>query len=132
MKACKATKADGTPRQAAALVDSDHCFFHAPDKAAARLEAQSDGGRQNGIQTLDSSAPRIHIHNSKDVMVLLSETIGLVLAAQVDPRTATAVGYLANLYLKASERNALEERLERIERALQRSTSEPELLLTGD
>jgi hypothetical protein len=131
MKMCTATTKDGTPCQAAAVTESNYCFFHDPNKEAARREAQAEGGRQNKTRTLDSSAPRTKIHNSKELAVLMSDTIDQVLTGQIDPGVGYAVGYLGNLFLKAQQQSVIEERLDRIVRLLERQDHTPEILLTG-
>src|SRR5579862_576050 len=73
--ACGAVKSDGSQCQAAALPQSDFCFFHDPAKAAERREAHATGGRRNRVRTLDGSASDVRIDNSGDVMALLSQTI---------------------------------------------------------
>ncbi len=84
------------------------------------------------MRTLDSDAPRIDIKNSKDLSAVLSTTLNDVLTGKIDPRVAYAVSGLANPLLKALAQSNLEERLERIERALRTSDRPLELLLTGD
>src|SRR5713101_7740853 len=117
-KPCKARKPDGSGCQAAALPASNFCFFHDPSMAAERREAQALGGRQNRMKTLDGAAPDIKVQDCGDVVALISETINQVRKGVIDPRVANAVGYLANVLIKAFEQDELETRIERLEALL--------------
>ena len=66
------------------------------------------------MRTLDEAVPDVKIENSRDVMMLLSQTINQVLKGIIDPRVANAVGYLANLQIKTFELNELEKRLAKL------------------
>lgn len=114
-KPCHGVKPDGSRCMAAALPGSDYCFFHDPSKADERREAQSLGGRQNRMRTLDATAPDVRVENCQDVVRLLSETINHVRKGQIDPRVANAVGYLANVLIRATEQGELERRLAELE-----------------
>ena len=78
------------------------------------------GGRQNRIRTLDGTAPDVNVEDCGDVVVLISETINQVRKGTIDPRVANAVGYLANVLIKAFEQDELETRIERLEALLER------------
>jgi hypothetical protein len=112
---CKARKPDRSRCQAAALPNSDFCFFHDPSKAAERRAAQSDGGRQGKMKTLPFNAPDVNIEDCQDVVGLISETINQVRKGQIDPRVANAVGYLANVLIRAVNQGELERRLAELE-----------------
>jgi hypothetical protein len=110
-KPCKASKENGSRCEATRLADSDYCYFHDPSKAAERREAQALGGQHNRMRTLDEAAPDIRVENTGDVLALLSETINQVRKGVIDPRVANAVGYLANLQIRALEQHAIERRM---------------------
>ena len=112
---CHGVKQDGSRCEVAALPGSDFCFFHDPSKAGERREAQSLGGRQNRMRTLDATAPDVRVENCQDVVLLLSQTINQVRKGQIDPRVANAVGYLANVLIRATEQGELEKRLAELE-----------------
>lgn len=132
MTACQAVKLDGSRCQAAALQGSGFCFFHDPAKAAERQAAQSHGGSQNRMKTLDADAPDVKVETCQDVVALVSETINQVRKGQLDPRVANAVGYLANVLIKAVEQGELEDRLTDLERLTKaKMAGKPELTLTG-
>jgi hypothetical protein len=128
---CKAKKPDGSDCQAVALPGSEFCFFHDPEKAEKRREAQSLGGRHNHMKTLDEDTPDLKIENCQDTVPLLSETINQVRKGQIDPRVANAVGYLANVIIKAVEQSDLEKRLEEIESIVKTNRPASELTITG-
>jgi hypothetical protein len=58
------------------------------------------------------------LRNSADICELLSTTINAVRSGRLQPRIATAVGYLANILLGAQEQGPLEDRLSRLETVL--------------
>lgn len=132
-KPCQAVKPDGSRCQAAALPGRDFCFFHDPSKADERREAQSLGGQQNRMKTLDASAPDVEIEDCQDVVRLISETINQVRKGQIDPRVANAVGYLANVLIRAVEQGDMERRLDDLEAVVKtkRSLHEDDLFMTG-
>ncbi len=130
-KACEAVKLDGSRCQAAALPGSDFCFFHDPSKAGERRDAQALGGRQNRMKTLDAAAPDVKVEDCGDVVALISVTINQVRKGVIDPRVANAVGYLANVLIKAFEQDELETRIERLEALFRGRSQVPDLTMTG-
>jgi hypothetical protein len=110
---------------------SEFCFFHDPSQAAARREAQAEGGRQNRLKTLEATAQDVEIVDSTDVIELLIKTINHVRKGQIDPKVANSVGFLANILMKVLEHNHLESRIERLEALLKEETSTADLTLTG-
>jgi hypothetical protein len=128
---CNARKPDGTNCKSSALPGSNFCFFHDPATATERREAQAFGGRQNRIKTLGTSAPDVKVEDCGDVVGLISETINQVRKGVIDPRVANAVGYLANVLIKAFEQDELETRIERLEALLERRSEASQMTMTG-
>lgn len=116
---CRATTTDGPSCQAAALPGSDYCFFHDPERADERREAKAAGGRHGKMKTLAADAPAVRVESCQDVVRLISETINQVRRGELDPRVANAVGYLANILIKAAEQGDMEKRIEQLEAAVQ-------------
>jgi len=129
-KTCSGTKQDQSKCQAAAIPGSEFCFFHDPSKAEKRKEAQAEGGRQNRIKTLEASTPDVKVGDSGDAIALISQTINQVRKGQIDPRVANSIGFLANILIKAVERDKLETRIERLEALLKVQASTLDLTLT--
>ena len=123
---CKARTKDGTECQTPALAGSDFCFFHDPDKADERFEARAAGGRQNRMKTLSADAPDIQVESCS----LISETINQVRKGELDPRVANAVGYLANVLIRAVEQGDMEERIKSLEAAVGSKAGSTDLYLT--
>jgi hypothetical protein len=65
------------------------------------------------------------LRNPTDICELLSTTINEVRSGNLQPRIATAVGYLANILLGAQEHGPLEDRLSRLETVLGISDGSP-------
>jgi hypothetical protein len=114
-KTCRASKPDESDCQAPALPGSNFCFFHDPSSAEKRREAQAQGGRQNRVRTLDPAAPDVKVEDCSDAIALIAATINQVRKGQIDPRVANCVGFLANILIKAVERDKLENRIEQLE-----------------
>ena len=129
MTTCKAVKQDGDPCTAKALQGRDFCFFHDPDNATKAKEAQTKGGASKPVLTVvkswrgqpgeDGETTTIQTPRPDEIVCLLADTIDEVKTGQIDPKIANAVGYLAGVMLKALQHEALEERLQAIEEAIQ-------------
>lgn len=115
---CAAKTASGSRCRAAALDGSRYCFFHDPDRATERRAAQVAGGRQGTMKTLAADVPDVAVETSQDVVRLLAATINDVRKGRMDPRVANAVGYLANVLLKAVDQGDVEARLAMLESAV--------------
>jgi hypothetical protein len=71
------------------------------------------------MKTLAADAPAVRVESCQDVVRLISETINQVRRGELDPRVANAVGYLANILIKAAEQGDMEKRIEQLEAAVQ-------------
>jgi hypothetical protein len=131
-QSCQGVTPEGSRCQAAALRNSDFCFFHDPSKDAERREARAAGGRQNRMKTLNTAASDVQIKDCGDVVELLSETINQVRKGLIDPRVANSVGYLANIAVRVVEQSELEDRIAKLEELLERRDKVPELSMTGN
>ena len=79
-KICKGTKADGTPCTAPALRTSEFCFFHAPEMAKRRKQAQSDGGSKRAqapVRVLPPPPPEFDLGNKSDILRLRNYAVEL-------------------------------------------------------
>jgi len=128
---CQAKKPDGTSCQAAALSGSDFCFFHDPDQADERQAARSFGGSRNKMKTLGADAPDVKVESCQDVVRLIGETINQVRKGQIDPRVGNAIGYLANVLIKAIEQGDMEKRIETLEAAVLKKNRTSDLSMIG-
>ncbi len=113
---CAATRANGQPCGGYAIGRGDYCFAHAPDQTAQRDAARRRGGQAGRMAVLPESD--VPVRSLQDVVALVEETINDVRAGRVDVRVANAVGYLANVALKAIEQADIETRLEALEAVL--------------
>ena len=113
---CSHARADGRPCGGFAVGGSRFCFAHDPDRATARDEARRRGGRAGRVTTLPESSVRVR--SLGDVLSLVEESINDVRAGRVDVRVANAVGYLANIAIRAIEQGDLAERLAALEAVL--------------
>lgn len=114
---CIYIKPDKLPCQANAMKDSKFCFRHNPDTEEQRFLASQKGGKQatDDVAVL----PEMTIETSTDVKKLLIDTVNRVRTGELDIRRANTIGYLAGHLTKAIEVSDLEEKVRRLERALQ-------------
>ena len=83
------------------------------------------------MKTLAADAPDIKVESCQDVVRLISETINQVRRGELDPRVANAIGYLANVLIKAAEQGDMEKRLEDLEAAVKTKRGTPEYPMLG-
>src|SRR5438874_930291 len=112
--------------KAYARISDRFCFFHSPQTAQARKTAQRVGGIQRSRKTyflpMDSSDKELR--NAVEVCKFLGETINQARVGKLDPRVANSVGYLASVLLHALDQGSVEERLAKIEAALEAKAEE--------
>ena len=110
MPRCERVKPDGTQCRTNAQAGVGWCFFHDPEKEAERTEASRRGGQAGAARVLPG-APATAIASSADVCRLLGETLSQVRRGELDPKVSNAIGYLANIQLKALEQAEIEDAL---------------------
>jgi hypothetical protein len=112
---CEHKKRDGKRCGARSLTGQNRCAIHAQPGRAAELG--SKGGRRRAVYSAgdlkDFAAPT----TAADLRDLLAESIVEIRAGKLDPRIATAVGYLGASYLRALEVADVESRLSALEMA---------------
>jgi hypothetical protein len=131
-RTCEKVKHDGQRCRGIAMHGSPYCFFHNPAAREARKAAQQSGGQANRAAVLPADAADLPLHSGKDVVALLAETINQVRKGQLSPKIASIVGYLSGPLLKALETSDTEERLTRVEHALQTRKSDESLFNPQD
>jgi len=89
-----------------------------------------DGG-QNRMKTLAADAPDVKVADCRDVVKLIGATINQVRKGELDPRVANAVGYLANVLIKAVEQSETERRLDELEAIVKGPRLADDLAKTG-
>ena len=121
MAQCQFKKRKGENCRANARIGKTLCVFHDPDKAGDVQRARRAGGisRNRRAVVLPPETPDFPLRNSREVSDLLGISANLVLRGQLDPRIATAVGYLTNIQLRALEQGPAQERMAKIEAALE-------------
>ncbi len=98
------------------IAGSAYCFAHAPEQATKRDDARRRGGQAGRMATVPASA--VTVRSLGDVVGLVEATINDVRTGRVDVRIANAVGYLANVAMKAIEQSDMEQRLGALEAVL--------------
>ena len=114
---CAHVRASGAPCGGYAIAGSLRCFAHDPASAAERDAARRRGGRAGRPATLpDSAAP---LRSMADVVALTEQLVNHLLAGRLDPKVATAAGYLLGIGAKAIGQADLEARLAALEAVLE-------------
>ena len=124
---CRHIKADGSRCRANVRHGSHYCFFHDPDSSAEREAARRNGGRERSrratVLPADTSDRRLT--SAADVTGLLAETINQVRRGEIEPRISNAIGYLADILLRAKEKDETEQRLARLESIIAHQQANP-------
>jgi len=116
-QSCAHVRATGDRCKGFAIAGSAYCFAHDPAQTTKRADARSRGGQAGRVPPLAES--NLAIRTLGDVLGLVELTINDVRAGRVDVKVANAVGYLANVAMKAIEQSDLEVRLEALEAVLE-------------
>lgn len=113
---CQYKKPDNTQCQANAMHTSSFCFSHNPETREAKKIAVRKGGL--APKKLTEELTPIKIQYMQDILALLEDTINRIRTKPMTHQKANCIGYLANIFIKTIETAILEERLNKIERAI--------------
>jgi hypothetical protein len=108
---CAGLKGDGEHCRANAQVGSKWCFFHSPESADDRIAAARRGGEKGRAATLPPDTPDFPLTTANDASALIGRTINQLQRGEIDPKIATAVGYLVTVKIKATDTGTLERRI---------------------
>ncbi len=101
--------------KAYAMKGASYCYMHNPNiSEQEKREAQARGGSKLRVEGRKISEP-IELAETKDVLVLLNDTVNRVRAGSMSTKTANTLGYLATVYLRAYEVTELERRVRELE-----------------
>ena len=102
---------------------SEFCYLHNPAiSEEEKKDARSRGGKENQI-TVRAPLPPLKLGSAKDVIVLLEDTINGVRNGELDVRVANCLGFLTDKLLKAYEVAELNDKVEAMERFLEKRKS---------
>ena len=125
MKLCRAQKADGTPCNAPAGLDSDFCFHHDPNR-----KEQADRARQKATEAARSKRltaksggseerrrllKNFRLNSLADVKRLLAATINAFTAGEITADDARCIAYVANILTQTIKDTEIEGRLKELE-----------------
>jgi len=113
---CAQVRPNGDPCGGFAINGGRYCFAHDPAQTDKRDAARRRGGQAGRVAVLPASD--VQVRTLGDVVTLVEATINDVRTGRVDVRVANAVGYLANVAIRALEQADLEARLEALESVL--------------
>ena len=120
-KVCQARNRRGEPCGAYAVEGYRFCFGHCPELAEQRKAGRVSGGlaRQGRSGVLrGGQGVVVPLASLSDVVQLLEQTVGDVLALENSIARARAVGYLAGIAARVLEASELEQRIARLEEKL--------------
>src|SRR5271165_5229764 len=102
---CEFRKKNGKPCDADPQIGKSVCVFHDPAKAADGRRARIVGGiaRSRAATALPSDTPDHSLRDTTEISAFLADSINRLRRGQLDPRVATAMGYLAGMLLKSIE-----------------------------
>ena len=113
---CKATKPNGEQCTAPSRNASDYCFFHDPSSSASRRDAQRKGGRKGARpQPLPTPTRDFLLDSPEGISDLIQYAANCILRGELNTKSATALGYLADSALRAYRVGKLSARIERLE-----------------
>lgn len=118
-EACERIKDNGQRCRAISMENSRFCFFHNPAAQKVRKAAQQRGGRANQAAVLPADAVDVQLESARDIAILLAQIINQTRRGQIGPKVASTIGYLASSLVRVLETGEVEERLARVEKALQ-------------
>ena len=120
---CSARTKLGNECRAAAVMGTEFCALHGDPERAAALGRM--GGRRNrhyvDTEPINISPPS----TPEDVKNVLGQAMADVRAKKLEPRTATALTYMARVLLEAFETTDLQKRLERLEQEVRTKEAKP-------
>jgi hypothetical protein len=92
------------------------CYFHANPDKAVELGRIGGRGKKRVIDADTDDQPIETPQSARDVKNVLADVMARTRKGLMDPKTATALGYLGTSLLRAIEVAELEQQLERLER----------------
>ena len=115
-RACKATKADGTPCRQLAMIDSDVCFWHSDREkvcAAGRKGAHNSHERKRVVV----GQGRVKLQNPEQVRALLASVVNGLRTGEMQPQVANALVKALQTSLSVIQLADLDRRLKSLEAA---------------
>jgi hypothetical protein len=120
---CSARTKSGNECRTGAVTGTQFCALHGDPERAAELGRM--GGRRNR-HCVDTEPINITPPSTpEDVKNLLGQAMADVRAKKLEPRTATALTYMARVLLEAFETTDLQKRLERLEQEVRTKEAKP-------
>lgn len=111
---CSHTSNSGKPCNTWAQQNSPYCFFHDPEKADVRKQAQSKGGKLKPVMGHEPTP----LQSAQDVAGFVAEVINGVRMGKVSKTDASILSTLSQTLLRALELGQLEERITQVESKL--------------
>lgn len=114
---CTEPRADGQPCEMPPLEGKDKCWAHDPENARGRAEARRKGG--NNRQTPKSAdGPHPEYRSTDAIQELLERTVADTLLQENSDKRSRTIATLAGVLMKALEVGEMQERLDAIEKML--------------
>jgi len=94
--------------------------MHDPEISKEEKRAIQSKGGKTSYKTRQSFLRALSLKDSKDVVVLLEDTINRTRNGSIEARIANCLGFLSGHLLRALELSEMEKRLEEIEKHLEK------------
>jgi hypothetical protein len=114
---CQVTTPDGEPCSAPPQNNSEFCYFHDPERAPDRLDAQARGGKGNRASSMQIELSEFAPKAPKDLQPLLVALMNGVSNGEISAPRATAFCSLVNTWMKTLVEPGLEQRVHDLEQA---------------
>lgn len=119
MAQCEYILENGSRCQANAVMDSTLCFSHDPNLTEAKMIAVKKGGENRRLY--QSYGEAISLETPADIKKLMGDTINLILTGKMPSnQPANSIAYMAKTWLDAHEASEYEDRLEALEKKLEK------------
>lgn len=116
---CALIKPDGTNCGANAMCGSQYCFRHNERAKSEALQASSKGGKAR--RQYSCLGKLMRIKKPEDIKRLMEQSINKIWVGEMASNNpAGSLGFLAKIFLEAYEKCDLEERLELLEKRLEK------------
>lgn len=119
MAQCTFIKENGLQCEANAILDSDLCFSHNPELEEAKMFAVTKGGLNR--KTLEVYGEAVTLETPADIKKLLANTINSILTGKMPAnQPANSIGFLARCWIDIHQMIEQEERMEALEKKLEK------------
>lgn len=120
-KKCKYIKNIGVKCNANHIIESEYCFRHEPKYIDKAQQASKKGGENRRLQ--EEFGEEISLQDPAAVKLFIGTVINSVWTGKAPTQLGTAMGFLAKCWLEAHNASEMQNRIEVIEKRLDKVKS---------